>query len=150
MKIINFYKNLQDREKKLLFISFILIILLILYFMFSGFYKNYARSSLNLEKAKSDYEYVFNKVRSLQNSFDKKVLDKNIIDNLILKNNLEDKIHDLKFSSVDSLTYVSFSSSNINDSIYISEKLINRSLNEISSIRYQQSDGQINTQLIFN
>ena len=150
MKIINFYKNLQDREKKLLFISFILIILLILYFMFSGFYKNYARSSLNLEKAKSDYEYVFNKVRSLQNSFDKKVLDKNIIDNLILKNNLEDKIHDLKFSSVDSLTYVSFSSSNINDAIYISEKLINRSLNEISSIRYQQSDGQINTQLIFN
>jgi len=150
MKIINFYKNLQDREKKLLFISFILIILLILYFMFSGFYKNYARSSLNLEKAKSDYEYVFNKVRSLQNSFDKKVLDKNIIDNLILKNNLEDKIHDLKFSSVDTLTYVSFSSSNINDAIYISEKLINRSLNEISSIRYQQSDGQINTQLIFN
>ena len=75
MKIINFYKNLQDREKKLLFISFILIILLILYFMFSGFYKNYARSSLNLEKAKSDYEYVFNKVRSLQNSFDKKVLE---------------------------------------------------------------------------
>ena len=150
MKIINFYKNLQDREKKLLFISFILIILLILYFMFSGFYKNYARSSLNLEKAKSDYEYVFNKVRSLQNTFDKKVLDKNIIDNLILKNNLEDKIHDLKFSSVDTLTYVSFSSSNINDAIYISEKLINRSLNEISSIRYQQSDGQINTQLIFN
>jgi len=150
MKIINFYKNLQDREKKLLFISFILIILLILYFMFSGFYKNYARSSLNLEKAKSDYEYVFNKVRSLQNSFDKKVLDKNIIDNLILKNNLEDKIHDLKFSSVDALTYVSFSSSNINDAIYVSEKLINRSLNEISSIRYQQSDGQINTQLIFN
>lgn len=150
MKIINFYKNLQDREKKLLFISFILIILLILYFMFSGFYKNYARSSLNLEKAKSDYEYVFNKVRSLQNSFDKKVLDKNIIDNLILKNNLEDKIHDLKFSSVDTLTYVSFSSSNINDAIYISEKLINRSLNEISSIRYQQSHGQINTQLIFN
>ena len=78
------------------------------------------------------------------------VLDKNIIDNLILKNNLEDKIHDLKFSSVDSLTYVSFSSSNINDAIYISEKLINRSLNKISSIRYQQSDGQINTQLIFN
>ena len=150
MKIINFYQNLQDREKKLLFISFILIILLILYFMFFGFYKDYARSSLNLEKAKSDYDYVFNKVRNLQNSYDKKVLDESIIGNLILKNNLEGKIDNLKISSVDTLIYVSFSSSNINDAFSVSEKLINGSLNEISSIRYQLSNNKINTQLIFN
>ena len=150
MKIINFYQNLQDREKKLLFISFILIILLILYFMFSSFYKNYDRSSLNLEKAKSDYDYVFNKVRSFQNSYDKKVLDESIIGNLLLKNNLEGKIDNLKISSVDALIYVSFSSSNINDAVSVSEKLINGSLNEISSIKYQRSNNKINTQLIFN
>lgn len=150
MKIINFYQNLQDREKKLLFISFILIILLILYFMFSSLYKNYARSSLNLEKAKSDYDYVFNKVRNLQNSYDKKVLDESIIGNLILKNNFEDKIDNLKISSVDTLIYVSFSSSNINDAVSVSEKLINGSLNEISRIRYQRSNNKINVQLIFN
>ena len=150
MKIINFYQNLQDREKKLLFISFILIILLILYFMFSSLYMNYSRSSLNLEKAKSDYDYVFNKVRNLQNSYDKKVLDESIIGNLILKNNLEGKIDNLKISSVDTLTYVSFSSSNINDAVSVSEKLINGSLNEISRIRYQRSNNKINVQLIFN
>ena len=150
MKIINFYENLQDREKKLLFISFILIISLILYFMFSGFYKNYARSSQNLEKAKSDYDYVFNKVSSLQNSYDKKVLDESIIGNLILKNNLEGKIDNLKISSVDALIYVSFSSSNINDAVSVSEKIINGSLNKISSIRYKRSNNKINTQLIFN
>lgn len=150
MKIINFYQNLQDREKKLLFISFILIILLILYFMFSSLYMNYSRSSLNLEKAKSDYDYVFNKVRNLQNSYDKKVLDESIIGNLILKNNFEDKIDNLKISSVDTLIYVSFTSTNINDAVSVSEKLINGSLNEISSIRYQRSNNKINTQLIFN
>ena len=150
MKIINFYQNLQDREKKLLFISFILIILLILYFMFSSLYKNYARSSLNLEKAKSDYDYVFNKVRNLQNSYDKKVLDESIIGNLILKNNLEGKIDNLKISSVDTLIYVSFTSTNINDAVSVSEKLINGSLNEISRIRYQRSNNKINVQLIFN
>ena len=150
MKIINFYQNLQDREKKLLFISFILIILLILYFMFSSLYMNYSRSSLNLEKAKSDYDYVFNKVRNLQNSYDKKVLDESIIGNLLLKNNLEGKIDNLKISSVDGLIYVSFSSSNINDAVSVSEKLINGSLNEISSISYQRSNNKINTQLIFN
>ena len=150
MKIINFYKNLQDREKKLLFISFILIILLILYFMFSSLYMNYSRSSLNLEKAKSDYDYVFNKVRNLQNSYDKKVLDESIIGNLILKNNFEDKIDNLKISSVDTLIYVSFTSTNINDAVSVSEKLINGSLNEISRIRYQRSNNKINVQLIFN
>lgn len=150
MKIINFYQNLQDREKKLLFVSFILIILLILYFMFSSLYKNYDRSSLNLEKAKSDYDYVFNKVRSFQNSYDKKVLDESIIENLLLKNNLEGKIDNLKISSVDALIYVSFSSSSINDAVSVSEKLINGSLNEISSIKYQRSNNKINTQLIFN
>lgn len=150
MKIINFYQNLQDREKKLLFISFILIILLILYFMFSSLYMNYSRSSLNLEKAKSDYDYVFNKVRNLQNSYDKKVLDESIIGNLILKNNFEDKIDNLKISSVDTLIYVSFTSTNINDAVSVSEKLINGSLNEISRIRYQRSNNKINVQLIFN
>lgn len=150
MKIINFYQNLQDREKKLLFVSFILIILLILYFMFSSLYKNYDRSSLNLEKAKSDYDYVFNKVRSFQNSYDKKVLDESIIGNLLLKNNLEGKIDNLKISSVDALIFVSFSSSSINDAVSVSEKLINGSLNEISSIKYQRSNNKINTQLIFN
>ena len=86
MKIINFYNDLQEREKKLLFISFVLIISLVLYFIFSGVYSNYTRSSLNLEKAKSDYEYVFNKIQRIQNSYDKNALDKNVITKLISSN----------------------------------------------------------------
>ena len=150
MKIINFYNDLHEREKKLLFISFVLIILLILYFIFSGIYSNYTRSSLNLEKAKSDYEYVLNKIQRIQNSYDKKALDKNVISKLISSNNFEDKVNNLQISSIDKLIYVTFTSSNINDAVSVTEKLINGSLNQISSIRYQQSDKQINTQLIFN
>jgi len=150
MKIINFYNDLQEREKKLLFISFVLIILLILYFIFSGVYSNYTRSSLNLEKAKSDYEYVLNKIQRIQNSYDKKALDKNVISKLISSNNFEDKVNNLQISSIDKLIYVTFTSSNINDAVSVTEKLINGSLNQISNIRYQQFDKQINTQLIFN
>jgi len=150
MKIINFYNDLQEREKKLLFISFVLIILLILYFIFSGVYSNYTRSSLNLEKAKSDYEYVLNKIQRIQNSYDKKALDKNVISKLISSNNFEDKVNNLQISSIDKLIYVTFTSSNINDAVSVTEKLMNGSLNQISNIRYQQSDKQINTQLIFN
>ena len=150
MKIINFYNNLQEREKKLLFISFVLIISLVLYFIFSGVYSNYTRSSLNLEKAKSDYEYVLNKIQRIQNSYDKNVLDKNVITKLISSNNFENKVNNLKISSTDKLIYVTFTSSNINDAVSVTEKLMNGSLNQISNIRYQQSDKQINTQLIFN
>ena len=150
MKIINFYNDLQEREKKLLFISFVLIVLLILYFIFSGVYSNYTRSSLNLEKAKSDYEYVLNKIQRIQNSYDKKALDKNVISKLISSNNFEDKVNNLQISSIDKLIYVTFTSSNINDAVSVTEKLINGSLNQISNIRYQQFDKQINTQLIFN
>ena len=150
MKIINFYNDLQEREKKLLFISFVLIILLILYFIFSGVYSNYTRSSLNLEKAKSDYEYVFNKIQRIQNSYDKNALDKNVITKLISSNNFENKVNNLQISSTDKLIYVTFTTSNINDAVSVTEKLINGSLNQIRNIRYQQSDKQINTQLIFN
>ena len=150
MKIINFYNDLQEREKKLLFISFVLIISLVLYFIFSGVHSNYTRSSLNLEKAKSDYEYVLTKIQRIQNSYDKNVLDKNVITKLISSNNFENKVNNLQISSTDKLIYVTFTTSNINDAVSVTEKLMNGSLNQISNIRYQQSDKQINTQLIFN
>lgn len=150
MKIIRFYNELQEREKKLLSISLILISTLILYFMFSSVYKNYIRSTLNLEKAKSDYEYVFNKVQRLNNSHDKKVIDRNVIESLISSNNLEDKTSDLQISEVDGLINVTFSSLNINDAVVISEKLINTSQNMISNIRYQKLDNKIITKLTFN
>ena len=150
MKIIRFYNELQEREKKLLSISLILISTLILYFMFSSVYKNYIRSTLNLEKAKSDYEYVFNKVQRLNNSHDKKAIDRNVIESLISSNNLEDKTSDLQISEVDGLINVTFSSLNINDAVLISEKLINTSQNNISNIRYQKLDNKIITKLTFN
>ena len=110
MKIINFYNDLQEREKKLLFISFVLIISLVLYFIFSGVYSNYTRSSLNLEKAKSDYEYVFNKIQRIQNSYDKNALDKNVITKLISSNNFENKVNNLQISSTDKFDGCSFMS----------------------------------------
>lgn len=150
MKIINFYKNLQDREKKLLSISLLLIITLILFFIFSSVYKNFTRSSLNLEKAKSDYEYVYSKVQRAQSSLDKKVLDINVIKKLISKNNLDSKINDLQISSVDSSISLTFSSLNYNDAVLISELIINNSQNKITNIKFQKIENKINTQLSFN
>ena len=84
MKIISLYKNLQDREKKLVLISAFLIILLILYFSFINIYSSYNRSSLNLLKAKSDYEYVYKKVKLFESSLNKKILAAIISKKLLL------------------------------------------------------------------
>ncbi len=150
MKIISLYQNLQEREKKLVLISVILIILLILYFSFMNIYSSYQRSSLNLAKAKSDYEYVYNKVKLFESSFNKKNLSGDNIERILINNNLQDKITDINVIEKNSLTYINFLSSNINDAVTLSEKLINSSKNQITNIKYQNFNDRVRTELIFN
>ncbi|NCW37601.1 MAG: hypothetical protein EBW00_00935 [Proteobacteria bacterium] len=150
MKIISLYQNLQEREKKLVLISVILIILLILYFSFMNIYSNYHRSSLNLAKAKSDYEYVYNKVKLFESSLNKKNLSGDNIERILINNNLQDKITDINVIEKNSLTYINFLSSNINDAVTLSEKLINSSKNQITNIKYQNFNDRVRTELIFN
>ena len=150
MKIISLYKNLQDREKKLVLISVFLIILLILYFSFINIYSSYNRSSLNLLKAKSDYEYVYKKVKLFESSLNKKNLSSDNIEKIIIDNGLQDKITDINLTEKNSVIYISFLSSNINDAVTLSEKLINSSKNQITNIKYQNVNDRVGTELIFN
>ena len=150
MKIISLYKNLQDREKKLVLISVFLIILLILYFSFINIYSSYNRSSLNLLKAKSDYEYVYKKVKLFESSLNKKNLSSDNIEKIIIDYSLQDKITDINLTEKNSVIYISFLSSNINDAVTLSEKLINSSNNQITNIKYQNFNDRVGTELIFN
>ena len=150
MKIISLYQNLQEREKKLVFISVILIILLILYFSFMNIYSSYNRSSLNLAKAKSDYEYVYKKVKLFESSFNKKNLSSDNIYRILIDNNLEDKVTNINVIEKNSLTYINFLSSNINDAVTVTEKLINSSKNQAMNIKYQNLNEKVSTELIFN
>ena len=150
MKIISLYKNLQDREKKLVLISAFLIILLILYFSFINIYSSYNRSSLNLLKAKSDYEYVYKKVKLFESSLNKKNLSSDNIEKIIIDYSLQDKITDINLTEKNSVIYISFLSSNINDAVTLSEKLINSSKNQITNIKYQNVNDRVGTELIFN
>ena len=150
MKIISLYQNLQEREKKLVLISVILIILLLLYFSFMNIYSSYNRSSLNLAKAKSDYEYVYKKVKLFESSFNKKNLSSDNIYRILIDNNLEDKVTNINVIEKNSLTYINFLSSNINDAVTVTEKLINSSKNQAMNIKYQNLNEKVSTELIFN
>jgi hypothetical protein len=146
----NFFQNLQEREKKLLFLSLFLLILLFLFFVIKNMHENYSRSSLNLIKAKSDYEYVFNKVDNFQKSINKKNLNRDSINTIIINNNLKNSITDIEYKIADTSILINFSSSNINDAVSMTEKIINNHFNQVSSIKYQNLNSKIKTELKFN
>ena len=146
----NFFQNLQEREKKLLFLSLFFLILLSLFFVVKNMYENYSRSTLNLIKAKSDYEYVFNKVDNFQKSINKKNLNRDSINTIIINNNLKNSITDIEYKISDTSILINFSSSNINDAVSITEKIINNHSNQVSSIKYQNFNSKIKTELKFN
>jgi ABC-type sugar transport system permease subunit len=135
--MFNFFQNLQDREKKLLFLSLLFLTFLLLFFFIKNSYVNYSRTSLNLIKAKSDYEYVFNKVDNFQRTINKRNLNQDSINSIIIKNNLENSITDIIYDEIDSSVLINFSSLNINDAVSITEKIINNHTDQISSIKYQ-------------
>ena len=66
--MFNFYQNLQKREKKLVLISLCFIVVFVFSIFIKNTYDSYSSSSINLKKAKSDYEYVFNKINTFQRS----------------------------------------------------------------------------------
>lgn len=146
----NFFQNLQEREKKLLFLSLFLLILLFLFFVIKNMHENYSRSTLNLIKAKSDYEYVFNKVDNFQKSINKKNLNRDAINTIIINNNLKNSITDIEYKITDTSILINFSSSNINDAVSMTEKIINNHFNQVSSIKYQNLNSKVKTELKFN
>jgi hypothetical protein len=146
----NFFQNLQEREKKLLFLSLFLLILLVLFFFIKNMQENFSRSALNLIKAKSDYEYVFNKVDNFQKSINKKYLNRDSINTIIVNNNLENSISDIEYNMTDSSILIIFSSLNINDAVFVTEKIINNHSDQVSSIKYQNFNSKVKTELKFN
>ncbi len=146
----NFFQNLQEREKKLLFLSLFFLILFSLFFVIKNMHENYSRSTLNLIKAKSDYEYVFNKVDNFQKSINKKNLNRDSINTIIINNNLKNSITEIEYKISDTSILINFSSSNINDAVSITEKIINNHSNQVSSINYQNFNSKIKAELKFN
>tara|TARA_X000001036_G_scaffold341871_2_gene321306 strand:- start:33 stop:479 length:447 start_codon:yes stop_codon:yes gene_type:complete len=146
----NFFQNLQEREKKLLFLSLFLLILIFLFFVIKNMQENFSRSALNLIKAKSDYEYVFNKVDNFQKSINKKYLNRDSINTIIVNNNLENSISDIEYNITDSSILIIFSSLNINDAVSVTEKIINNHSDQVSSIKYQNFNSKVKTELKFN
>ena len=144
----NFLNNFNTREKNLIFIASSLMVIAALFFLINNTVTNLNFSSKQLDKAKSDYEYVVSKAELLGNNAISQSSSIEEID-LFLGNFLPESISDLVIVEEESSLIVSFKTNNLNESILISDEIAFRLGRELNKISYSNNENSI-TKLFFN
>ena len=145
----NFLNNLNTREKNLIFIALFLVAVAALFFVINNTVTNLNFSSKQLDKAKSDYEYVVSKAELLSNNAISQSSDTEEIE-LFIGNLLEESISDLVIFEEDSSLIVSFKTNNLKESISISDEIAFRLGRELNNISYSKNEQDSVTKLVFN
>ncbi len=145
----NFLNNLNTREKNLIFIALFLVAVAALFFVINNTVTNLNFSSKQLDKAKSDYEYVVSKAELLSNNAISQSSDTEEIE-LFIGNLLQESISDLVIFEEDSSLVVSFKTNNLKESISISDEIAFRLGRELNNISYSKNEQGSITKLVFN
>ena len=148
--MINFINKLGNREKKLVLFSIILLFIFLISLAAINFINGYTLASQNLSKAKSDYNYVLNRINKYQLAKTALPINQNLINSAIANSQLEENISELKIRENNNLIYVSFLSTNITDAITMSQLIANRTTSEIVKLNYTKKDNRIISEIIFN
>ena len=145
----SFLDNLNTREKNLIFAALFLVIIAVLFISIRSTVENLNFSSKQLEKAKSDYEYVVAKAELLSNTTISKSLNTEEIESFI-DNLLPESISDLVIVKKDSSLIVSFKTNNLKESISISDEIAFKLGRELNNISYSKNEQDSITKLVFN
>ena len=145
----NFLNNLNTREKNLIFIALFLVAVAALFFVINNTVTNLNFSSKQLDKAKSDYEYVVSKAELLSNNAISQSSDIEEIE-LFIGNLLPESISDLAIVEEDSALIVTFKTNNLKESISISDEIAFRLGRELNNISYSKNEQDSITKLVFN
>ena len=135
-----FYLNLNKREKKLVFTALALIALSLLIISINSFITDYKQTNFNFIKAKSDYEYVKQKVESLSK---KKVTELNNeaeINKFLSLNLLNNNYYNLKTSFTDGLVLVTFDIVKLEDGVNQVAEISNLLEKNVSNLSIQEND----------
>ena len=148
--MINYINKLGNREKKLVIFTIILLFIFLISLAAINFINGYTLASQNLSKAKSDYNYVLNRINKYQLAKTALPINQNLINSAIANSQLEENISELKIRENNNLIYVSFLSTNITDAITMSQLIANRTTSEIVKLNYTKKDNRIISEIIFN
>ena len=145
----SFLDNLNTREKNLIFAALFIVIIAVLFISIRSTVENLNFSSKQLEKAKSDYEYVVAKAELLSNTTISKSSNTEEIESFI-DNLLPESISDLVIVEKDSSLIVSFKTNNLKESISISDEIAFKLGRELNNISYSKNEQDSITKLVFN
>ncbi len=145
----SFLDNLNTREKNLIFAALFLVIIAVLFISIRSTVENLNFSSKQLEKAKSDYEYVVAKAELLSISAISKSSNTEEIE-LFIDNLFPESISDLVIVEKDSSLMVSFKTNNLKESISISDEIAFKLGRELNNISYSKNEQDSITKLVFN
>ena len=151
MQMINFIKELQPREIKLILIAAASVVFLLILFTFNNLYSRYDSSLKNLDKAMSDYEYVFERGRVLSEPVsESQIINKSILESIVELKGLTNNISNVEISVNNEQTTVSFNSSDLTSSVNFIEAVLNQIRLNLSSINYINNKSDISVSFILN
>jgi len=146
----NFLSDLQPRERSLLLIAASLILSMSLIFGINSYVSKYSFSVKNLQKVKSDYDYVYSKALTLERQTISKYITNKNLDILVKSENLSSVITNINILNNESAVSIKFNSENLKDAISLSEKIANNSNMKLSKIIYTQDKNIMLFELILN
>lgn len=141
-------KSLKAREIYLLIASFLLLLLFGVGILLSSTYNAYNISVKNLDKERSDYEYVFKKSYPLTQTNKQTNIDLALVNKIILSNKSYKDISNVSLEEADMLV-ISFSSIDLGIAILLAEEIINSSSMSILTIESKRDAAGIAMKLSF-
>ena len=123
-----------------------MVVTLILFFIFTNTIQSLNFSSKKLEKAKSDYEYVFLKAQQLSNSFINQSNDPAEIKSFI-DNSIDLDIKNLEVDNIDNYLKISFETKNLQESFSVSDKIAFMLEKDFSKVTYSKNENGSFTEL---
>ena len=141
-------KSLKAREIYLLIASFLLLLLFGVGILLSSTYNAYNISVKNLDKERSDYEYVFKKSYPLTQTNKQTNIDLALVNKIILSNKSYKDISNVSLEEADMLV-ISFSSTDLGIAILLAEEIINSSSMSILTIESKRDSAGTAIKLSF-
>lgn len=146
----NFINNLQKRERALLSALLLIIFVVVIIFGVSFYITKHSISVKNLNKAKSNYEYVYSKALILERAIIFEDLTKEAIYILLNKSGLDKSITEIEIAKSNLSTLVTFKTLSLKDGVNFSEDIANNTKMNLKKITYTHAKETMVFELVLN
>lgn len=146
----NFINNLQKRERALLSALLLIIFAVVIIFGVSFYITKHSISVKNLNKAKSNYEYVYSKALILERAIIFEDLTKEAIYILLNKSGLDKSITEIEIAKSNLSTLVMFKTLSFKDGVNFSEDIANNTKMNLKKITYTHTKETMVFELVLN